>query len=234
MPQRSNRHRERHVGDRIGWLRAAVLGANDGVLSTASLIIGVASAAASPQQILLTGFAGLVAGSMSMAAGEYVSVSSQADAEKADLAKEAEELSLDEAAETRELATIYEKRGLRAELASQVAVGLMEADALGAHARDELGYSDVAAARPVQAAFASAVSFAAGALLPVLAAVVTPARYIAAGVTATSLLLLIILGVIGARAGGAPPVKAAVRVLFWGALAMAVTALVGRLVGATL
>ena len=234
MPHRSNRHRERHVGDRIGWLRAAVLGANDGVLSTASLIIGVASAAASPQQILLTGLAGLVAGSMSMAAGEYVSVSSQADAEKADLAKEAEELSLDAAAETRELAAIYQRRGLDPDLAHRVAVQLMEADALGAHARDELGYSDVAAARPVQAALASAGSFATGALLPVLAAVAVPAPYIAAAVTAVSLLLLIVLGVIGAQAGGAPPFKAAVRVLFWGALAMAVTALVGKLAGATL
>jgi len=234
MPHRPSKHRERHVGDRIGWLRAAVLGANDGVLSTASLILGVASAAASPQQILLTGLAGLVAGAMSMAAGEYVSVSSQADAEKADLAKEAEELSLDSTAETRELAAIYEKRGLDHELANQVAVQLMAVDALGAHARDELGFSDMAAARPVQAAFASAISFAAGALLPVLAAIVTPARYIAAGVTVVSLLLLIILGVIGAQAGGAPLFKAAIRVLFWGALAMAVTALVGHLVGATL
>lgn len=234
MPHRPSKHSERHVGDRIGWLRAAVLGANDGVLSTASLILGVASAAASPQQILLTGLAGLVAGAMSMAAGEYVSVSSQADAEKADLAKEAEELLLDPAAETRELTAIYEQRGLDHELASQVAAQLMKVDALGAHARDELGFSDMAAARPVQAALASAVSFAAGALLPVFAAIIMPTRYIAAGVTVVSLLLLIILGVIGAQAGGAPPFRAAIRVLFWGALAMAVTALVGHFVGATL
>lgn len=234
MPQRLSKHRERHVGDRIGWLRAAVLGANDGVLSTASLIIGVASASASPPQILLTGLAGMVAGAMSMAAGEYVSVSSHADAEKADLTKEADELSRDAAAETRELTAIYEGRGLDRELASQVAVRLMEVDALGAHARDELGFSDVAAARPVQAAFTSAGSFATGAILPVIAAIVMPARYIAVGVTGASLLVLVVLGIVGARAGGAPPLKAAVRVVFWGALAMAITAFVGRLAGATL
>lgn len=234
MPHRPSKHRERHVGDRIGWLRAAVLGANDGVLSTASLIIGVASASASPQQILLTGLAGLVAGAMSMAAGEYVSVSSQADAEKADLGKESDELSRDVAAETRELAAIYEGRGLDRDLASQVAVRLMELDALGAHARDELGFSDMAAARPVQAAFASAASFATGALLPVIGAIVIPTRYISVGVTATSLVVLIMLGIVGARAGGAPPLKAAVRVVFWGALAMAVTAFVGHLAGSTL
>ncbi len=229
-----NRHSERHVSDRIGWLRAAVLGANDGVLSTASLVVGVAAAAASPQQILLTGFAGLVAGAMSMAAGEYVSVSSQADAERADLAKEAAELATDPEAEARELAAIYVARGLTCELAEQVAGQLMAHDAIGAHARDELGLSDGAAARPVQAALASALSFAIGGALPVIAALTVPHTIVAWGVTATSLAALVVLGIVGAQAGGAPPVKAAVRVVFWGALAMAVTAVIGRSVGAPL
>ena len=234
MVKPSTRHSERHVADRIGWLRAAVLGANDGLLSTASLIVGVAAAAASPRQILLTGVAGLVAGAMSMAAGEYVSVSSQADAERADLAKEADELATDPDAETRELAHIYIKRGVAPELGLQVAEQLMAFDAIGAHARDELGLSKSAAARPVQAALASALSFAAGSALPVIAALTAPHAIIATGVTATSLTGLVVLGIIGAKAGAAPPIRAAMRVVFWGALAMGVTALIGRVIGATL
>jgi VIT1/CCC1 family predicted Fe2+/Mn2+ transporter len=231
MKARTAKHREQHVGDRIGWLRAAVLGANDGLLSTASLIIGVASAQASAQQILITGLAGLAAGAMSMAAGEYVSVSSQADAERADLAVEAQELATEPEAEARELQLIYQRRGLDPALAHEVARQLMEVDALGAHARDELGMHEANAARPVQAAFASALSFTLGAVLPILAALLMPSGMTVAGVTLVSLAVLVLLGSISARAGGAPVVPASLRVLFWGALAMGVTAFVGHAVG---
>lgn len=225
-------HRERHYIDRIGWLRASVLGANDGVLSTGSLIIGVVSAAAGPRQVLITGLAGLLAGAMSMAAGEYVSVSSQSDTERADLAKERRELEADPAAEHRELAQIYVGRGLDAGLAAQVAEQLMAKDAMAAHARDELGISEITTARPVQAALASAASFAAGALLPLLTAVITPSGSAAWSVAVTSLAGLALLGAVGARAGGAPAGKAVARVVFWGAAAMAVTAAAGILFGA--
>jgi len=223
---------EKHVIERVGWLRAAVLGANDGVLSTASLIVGIAaSAATDTRHLLLAGIAGLVAGAMSMAAGEYVSVSSQADAERAELAREAHELATDSHAEARELATIYVRRGLDRALATQVAAQLMAHDALGAHARDELGITEVSTANPVQAASASAMSFAAGAILPVLTVLVVPAAWLLAAVVGVSLLVLAVLGAVGARAGGAPVRPAAIRVLFWGSLAMGITAGIGRLVG---
>jgi VIT1/CCC1 family predicted Fe2+/Mn2+ transporter len=207
------------------------LGANDGIVSTASLIVGVASASAEPSSILIAGIAGLVAGAMSMAAGEYVSVSSQADAEQADLAREGRELSENTAFEHRELADIYEKRGLDRELARQVAEQLMRKDALAAHARDELGISDMTLARPVQAALASAAAFTVGAALPLLIVVVSPAAMLVTLVSAASLVFLAILGAIGARAGGANVLKATARVVFWGALAMALTAGIGALVG---
>ena len=210
--------------DRIGWLRAAVLGANDGILSTGSLIIGVSSAAASHGQIVITGIAGLVSGAMSMAAGEYVSVSSQADTEKADLVKERQELAGNVAAEERELAGIYVQRGLQPDLAREVARQLMAKDALQAHARDELGISEATTARPLQAAMASAASFGAGAALPVLVAVLFPANLLFWAVAGVSLLGLAALGVVGARMGGAGVVKAVARVVFWGAVGMAVTA----------
>ena len=224
-------HLEHHVIQRLGWLRAAVLGANDGVLSTSSLIIGVASAHGTPQAILVAGFSGLVAGAMSMAAGEYVSVSSQADSEQADLTRESREQEDDPPGETAELAEIYVKRGLTDELAVQVAVQLMAHDALGAHARDELGITQASMANPVQAALASAAAFAFGGIPPVLVALVTPGAYVSYSVSATSLLVLAVLGAIGARTGGANVVKGAVRVMFWGVLAMAVTAAIGALVG---
>ena len=226
------RHTERHRSHRIGWLRAAVLGANDGIVSTASLVLGVAAAHSSHASIMLSGVAGLVAGAMSMAAGEYVSVHSQADTERADLARERAELATDSAAEHRELAAIYVGRGLDAALAQQVAVQLMAHDALGAHARDELGISDTLSARPVQAALSSAASFAVGAALPLLVTALTPERLTIPVVGAASLVLLALLGVLAARAGGAPIATGAARVAFWGALAMGVTAGVGALFGA--
>jgi VIT1/CCC1 family predicted Fe2+/Mn2+ transporter len=226
------RHREFHRTGRIGWMRAAVLGANDGIVSTASLVVGVAAAEATSHDVLVAGVAGLVAGAMSMAAGEYVSVSSQADTEHADLERERNELAADEEHEKAELAGIYEKRGLDAPLARQVAEQLMAKDALGAHARDELGISDMQRARPVQAALASAATFAVGAALPLLTAVLAPANILAV-VSGTSLAFLAGLGAVAARVGGASALKGAARVAFWGALAMAVTAGVGALFGTT-
>ncbi|GAB2522290.1 MULTISPECIES: VIT family protein [unclassified Simplicispira] len=225
-------HRERHRTDRIGWLRAAVLGANDGIVSTASLVVGVAAAQASPSAIVMTAVAGLVAGAMSMAAGEYVSVHSQADTEKADLERERLELAADPLAEEHELVGIYERRGLAPELAQQVAQQLMAHDALGAHARDELEISNAMAARPVQAALTSAASFAGGAALPLLVAVVAPASSLLAWVAVTALVFLALLGGVAARTGGAGVLVGAWRVTFWGALAMAITAGVGMLFGA--
>ncbi len=225
-------HVEGHKTHRIGWLRAAVLGANDGIVSTASLVVGVAAAGANSEGILIAGVAGLVAGAMSMAAGEYVSVSSQADTERADLGLERKELASSPEREQDELAAIYMQRGLDAELASQVATQLMQHDALGAHARDELGISDTLAARPVQAALASAGTFSVGAALPLLVAVLSPVSAIMFAVPASSLLFLALLGSLAARAGGAPVLRAAGRVTFWGALAMALTAGVGALFGA--
>ncbi len=224
-------HTERHLVSRIGWLRAAVLGANDGIVSTASLIVGVAAAATRPAEVLIAGAAGLVAGAMSMAAGEYVSVSSQSDTEAADLARERQELATDTDAEHRELAGIYMKRGLDAETAAKVAEQLMAKDALAAHAHDELGISDMTTARPIQAAFTSAATFTAGASAPLLIAALAPQALTGILVSAGSLVFLAVLGAIGARAGGAPVLKAALRVTFWGALAMAITAGIGRLVG---
>jgi VIT1/CCC1 family predicted Fe2+/Mn2+ transporter len=229
---RFGRHAESHRTARIGWLRAAVLGANDGIVSTASLIVGVAAAGAAPAGILLTGVAGLVAGAMSMAAGEYVSVHSQSDTENADRAREAAELVAEPEAELRELTAIYVGRGLTHELAHDVAVQLTAHDALGAHVRDELGLSAVHAARPVQAALASAASFAVGALLPLAVAMLAPAAALIAAVSATSLAFLALLGAVAARVGGASAAAGAWRVTFWGALAMAATAGVGRLFGA--
>ncbi|WP_129774398.1 VIT1/CCC1 transporter family protein [Peristeroidobacter soli] len=224
-------HSERHRTQRTGWLRAAVLGANDGIVSTASLIVGVAAAGTSSSGVLLSGIAGLVGGAMSMAAGEYVSVSSQADTERADLARERQELATSPAQEQMELTAIYVKRGLEPELASQVATQLMRHDALGAHARDELGISDALAARPVQAAMASAVTFATGAALPLLMVLFVPMSSLLWVAPLGSLLCLAVLGSVAARAGGAPIGPAATRVTFWGALAMAATAAVGSLFG---
>jgi VIT1/CCC1 family predicted Fe2+/Mn2+ transporter len=226
-------HIETHRTAHIGWLRAAVLGANDGLISTASLVVGVAASGTSRSAILIAGVAGLVAGSMSMAAGEYVSVSSQADTEGADLALEGRELAANPVGERAELAAIYVKRGLRPELASEVANQLMEHDALGAHARDELGLSAITAARPLQAAMASAVSFAVGAALPVLVSALVPQSQLAILVTVSAMILLAVLGSVAARVGGAPILRGAFRVTFWGALAMGVSALIGRLVGTT-
>jgi VIT1/CCC1 family predicted Fe2+/Mn2+ transporter len=223
--------RERHRIERIGWLRAAVLGANDGILSTASLMLGVATAHATRANILIAGVAGLVAGSMSMAAGEYVSVHSQADTEGAELELERAELKSDDRAEHAELAAIYVTRGLQPALAAQVAQQLMAHDALGAHARDELGISPAFAARPVQAALASAASFAAGAAMPLLVTVLSPESILLPLISGTSLLFLTLLGALAARAGGASALAGAMRVTFWGALAMAVTAGVGALFG---
>jgi len=226
------RHTERHRTDRIGWLRAAVLGANDGIVSTASLLVGVAAASAAPGNILVTGVAGLVAGAMSMAAGEYVSVHSQADTEQADLSLERAELARNPAAEQRELSGIYVARGLDPDLAQQVAQQLMAHDALGAHARDELGISAALSARPVQAALASAASFAIGAALPLAVTAVVPVGILIPWVAGTSLVFLAMLGAGAARAGGASALIGAWRVTFWGALAMAITAGVGTLFGA--
>lgn len=224
-------HPENHLVKRIGWLRAAVLGANDGIVSTASLIVGVAAAASSTSAVLVAGTAGLVAGAMSMAAGEYVSVSSQSDTERADLARERAELASQPDFEREELTQIYVQRGLDPKLAYQVADQLMAKDALGTHARDELGMSEVTAARPIQAAFTSAATFAAGAALPLLAALLLPRSILVVGVSAASLLFLALLGAIGARAGGATVGKAMLRVTFWGAIAMALTAGIGALFG---
>jgi VIT1/CCC1 family predicted Fe2+/Mn2+ transporter len=225
------RHVERHRTHRVGWLRAAVLGANDGIVSTASLVLGVAAAGASSQGIVVAGVAGLVAGAMSMAAGEYVSVSSQADAERADLDKERKELAANPEHEHEELTAIYVKRGLDAALASSVATQLMQHDAIGAHARDELGISETLAARPVQAALASAGTFAVGAVLPLLVVLLFPVSALLWAVSGSSLLFLALLGSLAARAGGASVITAAARVTFWSALAMAVTAGVGALFG---
>jgi VIT1/CCC1 family predicted Fe2+/Mn2+ transporter len=225
------RHRERHRTGRTGWLRASVLGANDGILSTASLVLGVAAAHATHSNVLVAGVAGLVAGSMSMAAGEYVSVHSQADTEQADLALERAELKADDKGEHKELMAIYVARGLKPALAKQVAEQLMDHDALGAHARDELGISETFRARPIQAALASAGSFAVGAAMPLLVAALAPAAGLIPLVSGTSLLFLALLGGLAARAGGAGVTIGAMRVTFWGALAMAVTAGVGSLFG---
>ena len=224
-------HTEHHKSHRTGWLRAAVLGANDGIVSTASLIIGVASAETAQSGILLAGLAGLVAGAMSMAAGEYVSVSSQADTEQADLELEKDALENHYAAERDELAAIYEGRGLEPALAVQVAEQLMAHDALGAHARDEIGITDTMKARPIQAAISSAATFTVGALLPLVTAWLVPGDWLVTMVALFSLVFLAILGGIAAHAGGAPVVKAASRVTFWGALAMALTAGVGLVFG---
>ena len=226
------RHTERHRAHRIGWLRAAVLGANDGLISTSSLILGVAAAGSDARGVLTAGVAGLIAGAASMAAGEYVSVSSQADTERADLDRERNELATDYAAEKRELAGIYTKRGLAPELAKQVADQLMEHDALGAHARDELGLADILAARPVQAALSSAASFAVGAICPLIVAALTPDSSISLAVSATSVGLLAILGALAASIGGARMSTGAWRVTLWGALAMGMTTGAGALFGA--
>jgi len=224
-------HRERHRIQHVGWLRASVLGANDGIVSTASLVLGVAAANVSQQNILVAGIAGLVAGAMSMAAGEYVSVHSQADAEQADIDRERQELKTDDDSEHRELAAIYQSRGLDAALARQVADQLMAHDALGAHLRDELGISQQAQARPIQAALASATSFAIGAALPLTVAALSPERILTPMVGGTSLVCLAVLGAVAARAGGARVSVAAVRVTFWSALAMGLTTAVGAMFG---
>jgi VIT1/CCC1 family predicted Fe2+/Mn2+ transporter len=226
-------HLERHFTERIGWLRAAVLGANDGIVSTASLVLGVATAEAGRSTVLVAGVAGLVAGAMSMAAGEYVSVSSQSDTERADLEKELRELASPGPAEREELAGIYVTRGLTPELAHQVADQLMAHDALGAHARDELGISEATQARPVQAAFTSALTFAVGAALPLVLLLISPPGRELPIIGGGSLLCLGGLGALAARAGGAPPLAGALRVVFWGALAMALTAAIGALFNTT-
>jgi VIT1/CCC1 family predicted Fe2+/Mn2+ transporter len=224
-------HRERHKTERIGWLRAAVLGANDGIVSTASLVVGVAASNATHNSVLIAGVAGLVAGALSMAAGEYVSVSSQADTEQADLGRERKELATDIESERDELTSIYIDRGLDSVLARKVALKLMEKDPLKAHARDELGITEAASARPIQAALTSALTFAAGAALPLLAVLAAPLSVTVPAVSGTSLLFLAILGALAARTGGASIMKGAVRVTFWGALAMGLTAGVGALFG---
>ena len=225
------KHAERHKTYRAGWLRAAVLGANDGIVSTASLVLGVVAAGAQSQSILVAGVAGLVAGAMSMAAGEYVSVSSQADTEKADMDREGKELASNPDSEHAELTAIYVQRGLEVALASEVATQLMRHDALGAHARDELGISEVLSAQPVQAALSSAGTFAVGAALPLLVVILFPASSLVWSVSGTSLLFLALLGSLAARVGGAPVIPAASRVTFWGALALTLTAGVGALFG---
>ena len=224
-------HPESHLVARIGWLRAAVLGANDGIVSTASLIVGVAAASAASSNVLIAGIAGLVAGAMSMAAGEYVSVSSQSDTERADLAREWAELANQPGFEREELAEIYVKRGLELTLARQVSDQLMAKDALGAHAQEELGISEVTTARPIQAALTSAATFAVGAAMPLLMVLVSPPSILVPVVSIASLAFLALLGAIGARAGGAGVIKATLRVTFWGAMAMALTAGIGTLVG---
>ncbi len=223
---------ENHMVSRVGWLRAAVLGANDGIVSTASLIVGVAASTATHGDVMIAGVAGLVAGAMSMAAGEYVSVSSQSDTENADLAREKAELAADRAAEEHELAAIYVARGLENDLALQVARQLMAKDALGAHARDELGISEITTARPIQAALTSAATFSVGAALPLAVAFFARQPLLVYAVSGASLLFLALLGAVGAQAGGAPVWKATVRVTFWGAFAMALTAAVGKMFGA--
>lgn len=229
----SRLHTETHLVERVGWLRAAVLGANDGIVSTASLIVGVAAASTSTAEVLVAGTAGLVAGAMSMAAGEYVSVSSQSDTEKADLARERAELETQPEFERGELAAIYEKRGLDPELALKVADQLMAGNALEAHARDELGISEMTAANPIQAALTSAATFAVGAAMPLLMVFVLPQNILIAGVSIASLLFLALLGAVGAKAGGANILRATFRVTFWGAIAMALTAAIGALFGTT-
>jgi VIT1/CCC1 family predicted Fe2+/Mn2+ transporter len=224
-------HKERHFSERIGWLRAAVMGANDGIVSTASLVVGVAAAETPRGSVIVAGVAGLVAGAMSMAAGEYVSVSSQADTENADLARERKELASDGGFELEELTEIYVKRGLDKSLARQVAEQLMSHDALGAHARDELGISEQMSARPVQAAMASAATFAVGAALPLGMVFVSPEAFLPMIVSITSLGFLSLLGGVSAYVGGAPVARATARVTFWGALAMAATAAIGALLG---
>jgi VIT1/CCC1 family predicted Fe2+/Mn2+ transporter len=224
-------HKETHLVERIGWLRAAVLGANDGIISTASLILGVASAAASKSDVLLAGVAGLVAGAMSMAAGEYVSVSSQSDTEDADLEREKRELLEDPESEKEELARIYAVRGVELRLAREVAKQLMAKDALGAHVRDELGISEISTARPVQAALASAATFSLGAAAPLVLTLLSPQSWLLPAVSVGSLVFLALLGMIGARTGGAAILRPTIRVVFWGALAMALTAGIGALVG---
>ena len=224
-------HFENHVISRVGWMRAAVLGANDGIVSTASLIMGVAAAGSGKQAIIVAGLAGLVAGALSMAAGEYVSVSSQLDTEHADMAKEKAELEASPEAEQRELSEIYVERGLTPELADQVAEQLMAVDALGAHARDELGISELTSARPIQAALTSAATFTVGAAAPLLAVLMTPIPWIMPVVAGSSLVFLAILGGLGARVGGAAPLRPVLRVVFWGTIALAVTAGIGRLFG---
>ncbi|MEZ5937081.1 MAG: VIT family protein [Hyphomonadaceae bacterium] len=230
--KRTKLHVERHAVDRIGWLRAAVLGANDGIVSTASLIIGVAAASAARGEILVAGIAALVAGAMSMAAGEYVSVSSQLDAERSDLARERQELKDDPEYELDELTQIYVSRGLDQELARKVAEQLTAKDALAAHARDELNITEVTAARPLQAGLTSAVTFASGAILPLAVVVFAPLNTLVWAVSIASLAFLALLGAVGARAGGAAMTRAVIRVTFWGAIAMALTALIGKLFGA--
>lgn len=225
------RHVETHLVERIGWLRAAVLGANDGIISTASLILGVAAAAAAKSDIMLAGVAGLVAGAMSMAAGEYVSVSSQSDTEQADLAKERRELAEDPDFEKEELAQIYVARGVEVGLAREVAQQLMAKDALAAHARDELGMSEITAARPIQAALTSATTFSAGAAAPLALVLFSPGGLLIPAVSAGSLIFLAVLGYLGAKTGGAAVITPIIRVTFWGALAMAVTAGIGAVVG---
>lgn len=225
------RHNEAHRTQRTGWLRAAVLGANDGIVSTASLVLGIAASGASTQAVLLAGVAGLVAGAMSMAAGEYVSVSSQADTERADLARESKELAANPVQEHAELTAIYVARGLDVELASRVATQLTAHDSLGAHARDELGISATLAAKPVQAALASAGTFAVGAALPLMMVPLLPPAMLMWGLAGSSLIFLALLGLLAARAGGSPVMSSVVRVSFWGALAMALTAAVGALFG---
>ena len=228
---RLHQHSESHLVARIGWLRAAVLGANDGIVSTASLIVGVAAASADTSEVLVAGVAGLVAGAMSMAAGEYVSVSSQSDTEQADLARERAELASQPEFEREELTRIYMDRGVDADLARQVADQLMAKDALTAHARDELGISEVTAARPIQAALTSAATFAVGAAMPLAMVLLMPRSLLVVGVSIASLIFLALLGGVGARAGGANVVRATVRVTFWGALAMALTAGIGSIFG---
>jgi vacuolar iron transporter family protein len=227
-------HRERHRTQHIGWLRAAVLGANDGIVSTASLLVGVAASNATRSGVLVAGVAGLVAGAMSMAAGEYVSVSSQSDTEQADIGRERTELAANERYEKQELAAIYVKRGLESTLADQVAEQLMAKDALAAHSRDELGISETISARPVQAALTSAVTFSVGAALPLLVVVVAPATWLVLLVAGTSLFFLALLGALAAYTGGAPILKGIARVTFWGALAMAITAGIGAWFGTAL
>jgi VIT1/CCC1 family predicted Fe2+/Mn2+ transporter len=224
-------HRENHLVKRVGWLRAAVLGANDGIVSTASLIVGVASATAAPNEILIAGIAGMVAGAMSMAAGEYVSVSSQADTEHADLARERKELKEEPESELEELTQIYISRGVSSDVAREVAVQLTKADALATHAREELGISEITTARPIQAAFTSAATFTVGALMPLIMVLICPKALLITAVSVASLVFLGLLGAIGAKAGGANIIKATARVMFWGALAMIITAFIGKVFG---